>query len=946
MTDPLRLCKDDAARRASDAPAPGWNGIDGVEPDPADPRRLHVYLLRPLSSQFCAAFHDNPPVTSVTVEGGERVTGLRVVSVAVHRAAPHSSQDDSLIVGVDREGDFSIYTVRLTEPTFPRGGAGHPYPDRFDPYYTQANFSFKADCPSPLDCAPARPCPPAPPPEPVLSYLGRDYAGLRQTLFDRLALVMPDWTERHAPDLGVALVELFAYVGDGLSYFQDAVATEGYLSTARLRTSVRRHVRLIDYPMHEGCNARAWVAVKAAAPGAPPPEQRPPKDGELPWHVKVPPDALFLAGADSLPGGAPLTDDRWQKLPPGTVEAFELLADRGKPPWPKDPRRQPGGASPDPVRLFPAHNEMQFYTWGGQECQLPKGRTAATLKGRLWASLVPPDTGPCPAVPKLDPANDLYLRKGDFLLFEEIRSPVTGARADADLAHRHVVVLTGVEAGRDPVADQDVVNITWDSADALPFTLCLSATCPEDPTEATQQPAATGGQARYCRHQTVSVARGNVLLVDHGQSVRGEPVGPVPKAPSRPLPTCDGEGPVVTPPTTPARFRPALQQGPLTWAQPLPTPEPGTLLTAAQMPAQLPRSADPAVLLVQTKGQESAGSAAGAAASFTTVLGGLLYALSPDPLVWLPRHDLLASGPTDLHFVVEPENDGRTYLRFGDDEHGRAVRVDDTFEARYRVGNGPDGNVGRERINRVATPSERVDPSDATLEPHNPFAAVGGSAPEPLAEVKLLAPRAFRTDLRRAVIPDDYAKLVMTRNPEVQRAAAARRWTGAGDLMDVAVDFLAAVPAAERPTLLGKIQTDLNRFRRIGHSVRVHEAQFVPLEVALDVFLLPTALRGAVAARLGELLGNRPLPGGGLGFFHPDNLTFGQGVAASRLIALAQAVPGVEHVAVTLLRRVGATDAPAAPAFLAVGPLEIVQLDNDPNRAENGRLTINLRGGR
>ena len=77
---------------------------------------------------------------------------------------------------------------------------------------------------------------------------------------------MPDWRERHVPDLGIALVELLAYVGDHLSYYQDAVATEAYLDTARQRISVRRHARLVDYPMHEGCNARAWVFVDDRAP--------------------------------------------------------------------------------------------------------------------------------------------------------------------------------------------------------------------------------------------------------------------------------------------------------------------------------------------------------------------------------------------------------------------------------------------------------------------------------------------------------------------------------------------------------------------------------------------------------------------------------------------------------------------------------------------------------
>ena len=61
---------------------------------------------------------------------------------------------------------------------------------------------------------------------------------------------------------GVTLVELLAYVGDYLSYQQDAVATEAYLETARCRVSVRRHTRLMDYFMHNGCNARAWVQLR------------------------------------------------------------------------------------------------------------------------------------------------------------------------------------------------------------------------------------------------------------------------------------------------------------------------------------------------------------------------------------------------------------------------------------------------------------------------------------------------------------------------------------------------------------------------------------------------------------------------------------------------------------------------------------------------------------
>src|SRR5213078_262487 len=132
----------------------------------------------------------------------------------------------------------------------------------FDPILSSVDFSFKVACPSDIDCKTQRLCPPETTEQPDIDYLAKDYSSFRQLMLDRLAVLTPQWTERSAADLGIALVELLAYVGDYLSYQQDAVATENYIGTARRRTSVRRHARMVDYAMHDGCNARAWVQVE------------------------------------------------------------------------------------------------------------------------------------------------------------------------------------------------------------------------------------------------------------------------------------------------------------------------------------------------------------------------------------------------------------------------------------------------------------------------------------------------------------------------------------------------------------------------------------------------------------------------------------------------------------------------------------------------------------
>lgn len=90
-------------------------------------------------------------------------------------------------------------------------------------------------------------------------YLAKDFNSFRSMMLDHLAANGPEWTERHLADLGVTLVETLAYVGDYLSYYQDAVAAEAYLATARQRRSVRGHARLVDYVLGEGVSARTWV---------------------------------------------------------------------------------------------------------------------------------------------------------------------------------------------------------------------------------------------------------------------------------------------------------------------------------------------------------------------------------------------------------------------------------------------------------------------------------------------------------------------------------------------------------------------------------------------------------------------------------------------------------------------------------------------------------------
>jgi hypothetical protein len=85
-----------------------------------------------------------------------------------------------------------------------------------------------------------------------IDYTSRDYASLRQSMLDDAAAKLPEWTSRSPNDFGVVLIEEFAYMGDGLSYYIDRVANEAFLPTATQRSSLLNIAAMLDYRPDSG----------------------------------------------------------------------------------------------------------------------------------------------------------------------------------------------------------------------------------------------------------------------------------------------------------------------------------------------------------------------------------------------------------------------------------------------------------------------------------------------------------------------------------------------------------------------------------------------------------------------------------------------------------------------------------------------------------------------
>jgi len=283
---------------------------------------------------------------------------------------------------------------------------------------------------------------------------------------------------------------------------------------------------------------------------------------------------------------------------------------------------------------------------------------------------------------------------------------------------------------------------------------------------------------------------------------------------------------------------------------------------------------------------------------------------------------------------------GIAHLRFGDNDCGKQPDAGTVFTAKYRVGNGLDGNVGADAIRYVVF-TKNFTPGFTI---YNPFAAQGGTAPEPVLQVKLLAPHAFRTTIERAVTADDYAVLAK-RNSSLQAAAGSLVWNGSWYDALVVVDPLRSETPSRK--LLRTIDRELCQFRRLGHDVAVRRARYVSLDLGFKICVPPDYLSAHVEAALLDAFSNRLLPKGQSGFFYPDNLTFGGGIYVSKLLATAQSVSGVESVCLTKLERLyEGPNGEIAAGVLPLSAFEIARLDNDPSFPEHGQISFDLRGGR
>jgi hypothetical protein len=280
--------------------------------------QLRVTFVAPLSFPRDAFLLDP---ASYILTGGQRLFPqvLQVSSSSV--SSPPSSADmRTLVLTLNGIGDFSIYTLTVN------GGS-------IDPFFSSRKLRFRLSCEDHFDCLVPATTSNAPAELEVnIDYLAKDYSSFRQALLDFIPTRMPRWTERSEADFGMVILELLAASGDTLSYLQDRIANEAFLSSATQRRSVAGHLALIGYQMDEGASAYTFLQFRVNA-----------------VHT--------ISSTPTQPGLAVSTRSTSANE---RIIVFETL----------------GNAT-----LRPQHNRIPIYTWDNQSCCLPASAMNLALVG-------------------------------------------------------------------------------------------------------------------------------------------------------------------------------------------------------------------------------------------------------------------------------------------------------------------------------------------------------------------------------------------------------------------------------------------------------------------------------------------------------------------------------------------------------------------------------------
>jgi predicted phage baseplate assembly protein len=259
-------------------------------------------------------------------------------------------------------------------------------------------------------------------------------------------------------------------------------------------------------------------------------------------------------------------------------------------------------------------------------------------------------------------------------------------------------------------------------------------------------------------------------------------------------------------------------------------------------------------------------------------------------IAWAERPSLIDAGRSDRVYTLRVGDDGKTAVQMGDGQRGARLPTGrENVVATYRRGIGAAGNVATGKLSQLMT--RPLGLKSAT----NPAAAEGGIDPDDAESARRNMPLGVRT-LGRAVSLRDYEDFARAFTG-IAKAHAAVLTLKAGRTIFITVAGEDGAKLSPTNPVLVRL---LEALRQSGDPLVRFEVQpyrDVTFALGLRVKRDETYTREAVVAAVERALHDA---------FSFDAREFGQSVALSEVIAVADGVPGVIAVDVEHFYR-GAT---------------------------------------
>jgi predicted phage baseplate assembly protein len=291
----------------------------------------------------------------------------------------------------------------------------------------------------------------------------------------------------------------------------------------------------------------------------------------------------------------------------------------------------------------------------------------------------------------------------------------------------------------------------------------------------------------------------------------------------------------------------------------------------------------------------SADVAGGAASSLRVWVSGIEWSEAPS---------LYALGPTSRSYIVRRDDDGTTWVIFGDGIRGaRPPSGAENIRADYRSGIGSPGLVGPGALTLMSKRPYGI--RDVT----NPMPAAGAADPEARDDARHNAPLTVLT-LDRVVSAEDYGAFAAA-FAGIGKAVATPLWLGQQQIVHITV---AGVDGADVPggsDLRTNLVTAISAAHDPGRGFVVDAYALLYFDLFAEVLIASDRDSAAVIAAVQAALS------AAFSFAARD---FGEPVAHSDVIAVVLAVPGVLDATITALALVGDSSGPAVADLLVALP--------------------------